>query len=415
MSVCIARWLRIWPSEGSTGILLRPLSLPLAVLLLLSYAVSAQSKPSSPNFAALSKQAAEARDANRLEEAAKLYTRALTLRPAWADGWWSLGTLEYDQDQYVKAAQAFQKLIVLQSSNGTAHAMLGLCQFELGKDALALKNLQEADRLGIVNNDELRKVTLYHLGVLQLRARRFGDAHETLFQLAKEQVRSEQLITALGEAALLISPQNPPGRTEQANVIERAGQAEALSATKDFDQAKKIYTELITRFPDFPNLHFAYGRLLLEAHETDDAIAEFRRELDHDPKNVNSMLEIASVRYQVDSEDGLKYAEQAVSLAPGMPFAHYLVGLLRLDTGNAAGAVPELEIAQKAFPMQSKIYFALGNAYSRVGRKSDASKARAEFLRLDKQSAREPQSTVYSERPEGVTPGQMRNRESPPQ
>ena len=306
-------------------------------------------------------------------------------------------------------------MIALQSSNGTAHAMLGLCQFELGKDAPALHNLQEADRLGIVNNDELRKVTLYHLGVLQLRARRFGDAHETLLQLAKEQVRSKELITALGEAALLISAQNSPaGNTEQAQVIERAGEAEALSATKDFDQAKKTYTELTTQFPHFPNLRFAYGRLLLEAHETDEAVAEFRHELDRDPKNVNSMLEIASVRYRVDSEEGLKYAEQAVSLAPGMPFAHYLLGLLRLDTGNAAGAVPELEIAQKAFPGQSNIYFALGNAYSRVDRKADAAKARAEFLRLDKQAGSEPESTVYIDRPEGVSEGQMRNRESPP-
>jgi predicted Zn-dependent protease len=326
--------------------------------------------------------------------------------------------VQYDLDRYRKAAVAFQQLVALQPSNGTAHAMLGLCQFELRNDQRALTNLLAAERFGVVKDDQLRKVALYHLGLLELRAHKFGDAHETLFQVAKEQVRSKELNIALGQAALLIGPENTPAQNaDDGNVLQRVGEAEALSATKQFDEAKKIYTELTNQFRNYPNLHFAYARMLLEAHETDQAVEEFHRELDRDPKNVNSMLEIASVRYQVDSQEGLKYAEQAVNLAPRLPFAHYLLGLLRLDTGDAAGALPELEIAQKAFPKQSKIYFALGNAYSRVGRKSQAAKARAEFLRLDKQSGNQPGSNVYGERPAGISEGQLqeRDRAAPPQ
>ena len=193
-----------------------------------------------------------------------------------------------------------------------------------------------------------------------------------------------------------------------ARVIEQTGEAEALSATKDFDRAKLIYAGLTSQFPDYPNLHFAYGRLMLEAHETDHAIGEFQRELNRDPKNVNAMLEIASVRYQVDSQEGLQYAEEAVKLAPEMPFAHYLCGLLRLDTGNPLQAIPELEIAQKAFPKEAKVYFSLGNAYARVGRKADAAKARAEFLRLDRQASDAPGSNVYGESRSGVSAGQLR-------
>jgi len=148
--------------------------------------------------------------------------------------------------------------------------------------------------------------------------------------------------------------------------------------------------------------------MLLDAHETDEALEEFQRELNRDPENVNSMLEIASVRYQVDSEDGLKYAQEAVKLAPERPFAHYLLGLLRLDTGDAADAVPELEIAQKALPQEAKIYFSLGTAYSRTGRKADAAKARAEFLRLDKQTGDESESDVYGETLSGIAKGQLR-------
>lgn len=369
-------------------------------------------------YRTLQEQAEKAVKENRLDEATRLYSKALAVRPQWADGWWKLGTLEYDQDRYSKATEAFRRLIRLQSSNGTAHAMLGLCEFQLGHDAASLKHLLTAEKFGIVKDTQLRNVTLYHLGVLQLRARRFGDAQETLHQLAKERIRSRELIVALGQAALLMNPRDPAaGNPESANVIERVGQAEALSAAKEFDSAKQIYKELAEKVPDYPNLHFAYGRMLLEAHETDGAVEQFKRELERDPKNVNSMLEIASVRYQVDSQDGLKYAEEAVKLAPGMPFAHYLLGILRLDTGNAAGAIPELEIARRSFPKQSKIYFSLGNAYARAGRKADAARARAEFLRLDKQEASHQGSNVYGNRPSGLAEGQLRtdDRGDPPQ
>lgn len=367
-----------------------------------------QSRSPSSSFATLSQRAAEARDANRLEEAATLYTKALALRSKWTEGWWSLGTIEYDQDHYAKAALAFQKLVALDPANGTAHAMLGLCQFELGKDALALQSLLKAEQLNIIKDEQLRTVALYHLGVLQLGARRFGDAKETLSQLAKVHIQTKEVNTALGLAALLIAPKDaPPEGTSGATVVERAGEAEAQLTVKDFEQAKRTYAQLVDEYPAYPDLHFAFGRLLLETNETDQAVEQFQLELKRDPENVNSMLEIASVRYQVDSEEGLHYAEEALKLSPRLPFAHYLVGLLRLDTGNAAGAIPELEIAEKAFPNESRVYFSLGSAYARVGRKAEAAKARAEFARLNAQEVKQQRATLYSERSPGLAGGQQ--------
>ena len=355
-----------------------------------------QAKPPSTNFSRLSKQANEARDADRLEEAAALYTRALSLQPKWVEGWWSLGTIEYDRDHYAKAALDFEKVITLDSSNGTAHAMLGLCQFELGKDEPALRNLLAAERLGVTKDVRLRNVALYHMGILQLRAKKFGDAKETLGHLAVDGVRTKDLTIGLGLAALLLTPrESPPEGTPGANVVERAGEAEVLLDSNEFDQARQKYARLTSEFADYPNLHFAFGRLLLETHDTDEALAEFQRELQRDPKNVNSILEIAAVLRMTDPQGALNYAIQAAQLAPHLPFAHYLLGLLRFDTGDPAAAIPELEISQKAFPQEAEVYFSLGNAYGRVGRKADAAKARAEFARLKAEAAKQPGPNIY--------------------
>lgn len=397
---------------------LRCLGLGASILFLLTVisAVRAQT-PASLSFDAIVRAAQQASDQNRLADAARLYRRALALRPRWVEGWWALGTIEYDQDHYTQAAPMFEKVIALDPSNGTAHAMLGLCQFERNQDDLALKNLLQAEKLNIVKNEQLRQVALYHLGVLQLRAHRFGDARATLDQLAKIGVRSKDLITALGLSVLFIVPQNaPPDGSPGAAVVERAGQAESLLSTKEFDRAKQTYAQLTADFPDYPNLHFAFGKLLLALNEPDLAVEQFQLELKRDPDNINSLLEIAATRYQVDSEEALGYAQRALKLAPQIPFAHYLVGLLRLDTGDSAGSLPELEIARKSFPDDPRIYFSLGKAYARLGRKAEAARARAEFARLEAQEVAQQRATLYADRPPPLAIGQAQTQmRTPPQ
>ena len=167
----------------------------------------------------------------------------------------------------------------------------------------------------------------------------------------------------------------------------------------DVDRAKQIYRDLANEFPNYPNLHLAYGRLLLDTHDTDAAIVEFQKELQRDPKNLNALLEIAAVRYQVDSQDGLKYAEQAVTLAPRQPFAHYLLGLLSLDTGDVPRAIAELERARQGLPREAGVYFALGNAYAKAGRRKEAAEVREIFTRLKQNKDSSRNSETYGDHP----------------
>ncbi len=264
---------------------------------------SANRSASEAQFKSLSERAAKASSENRLDEAVLLYRKALALRPKWTEGWWSLATIEYDQDHYATAARDFEKLIALDEKNGTAHAMLGLCQFELGKDEAALKNLLAAENLGVVKDQQLRRVALYHMGLLELRAGKYGAGKETFGQLARDGIRTRELVTGLGLGALLIKPHDAPADgTPGGKVVERTGQAELLLTENNFAGAKEAYSQLTAEFGEYPNLHFAFGRMLLEAHENDQAVREFERELQRDPKNVNSMLEIAVARQQVDPQ-----------------------------------------------------------------------------------------------------------------
>jgi tetratricopeptide (TPR) repeat protein len=390
-----------------------------AAILSTSLAAFPQTKaPATKNFKQLSEQAAKASEENRLDEAAILYRKALALQPRWAEGWWALGTLHYDENQYAPAARAFEKLVALRPANGSAHAMLGLCQIELKQDPAALKNLLSAQELGVLEDSQLRRVVLFQLGSVQLRSRRFTDAKATFSQLVRDGIRSEEVTAGMGMAALGVPPSNLPEKnTPGRDVVDRVGRAQSFAAKKDFAEAKQIFTLLATEYPAYPNLHFAFGRLHLDAHELDEAVAEFQKELLNDPRHLGALLELAAIRYRVDSAEGLKYAEQAVKISPQLPFAHYLLGLLYLDTDHAAEAVPELEIARTAFATQAQVYFALGNAYAKLGRKEDAARMRAEFVRLnalEKARKESPDSDVYGEQPSGLLGQKLQQQTAPP-
>jgi tetratricopeptide (TPR) repeat protein len=334
------------------------------------------------SFASLEKKANAARDADQVTEAIPLYRRALKLNPQWTEGWWSLGTLYYDGDSYAEAELAFEKVVALDPKHGTARAMLGLCEFELGQSDRALKDIEASRALGVLEDKQLRDVVMFHEGVLLQRAGQFEAAKAALSALCLSGAHSIQLLGAFGLVAMRMRDLSPrdPG-TEDGRVVYHVGRAACLTGAKEYDAAKTEFEQVIAHAPQFPLVHYAYGCSLIDARDVDGAVREFEAEIAQQPKSVLPRMRIAVAEYKVDSAKGLKFAQEAVELRPDLPLGHYLLGLLLLDTGVYEKAVPELETARKAFPKEARIDLALATAYAHVGRQEDAAKAREEFAR----------------------------------
>ena len=335
-------------------------------------------------------EANAARDAQQLDRAILLYRQALALQPRWTEGWWSLGTIYYDADNYADAANAFREVIALDSRQGTARAMLGLCEFELGQEAEALRDIEASKSLGVIEDAQLRQVVLYHEGLLLQRASRFEAAQKALSSLCLSGIKGDEVQRTFGMVVLRMPDKKPPAPgSEDAEVVEHLGRGACLSGQKNYEAAHQEYAFVIKNFPQHRYVHLAYGRFLLDARDREGAIEEFQQEIKADPDSVLARLQIAAAEYKVNSAAGLSYAKEAIRLAPDQPFAHYLLGLLLLDSGDYQAAIPQLEIAQRAFPKETKVYWSLGVAYSHVGRAQDAARARANFARLNQAAAEE--------------------------
>ena len=354
---------------------------------------SSQSRPaatSAPDFTTLSARADAARESGRLNDAVPLYRKALAILPTWKEGWWSLGTILYEEDAHKEAAQAFQRLVSLDPKNGTAHLMLALCEYQLDADDRALANIQIAKKLGVQADSGLPNILTYHEGMLLLRAGRYERALDTLKPLASAGVEDENLEFAIGMGVLLVRPNDAPARDSSTGaIVRRAGRAERHHMAKEFAAAKREYVALVQQAGTLLNVHYAYGRFLLATEDLESGIQEFLKEIEAHPDHVRARVQIAAARYRLDSAAGLPFAHDVVKLAPDYPFGHYLLGLLYFDTGDIAQAIPELETAAKMLPNEAQFHFALGNAYARAGRADEAARARAAFTRLKKNESSE--------------------------
>jgi len=338
----------------------------------------------SQSFEDLAARANEARQSDRTDEAASLYQKALARRPAWGEGWWYLGTLLYDRDDYSEAAAALQHAVKLNPQSGPAAAMLGLCEAKLDRGSDALVHLDAGLKQGAGADPALRRVVLYTKGTLLLAAGRFGDAQETLDMLAREGIAEDELIMALGCAVLGLKTAD--GATHE--IVRQAGWAEHFAAQGDYTQAEREYATLAAQAPGFHDVQFAYGRFLLANHQDDRAVEAFEREIQNTPNHLLARLGIAGIKLQTGPAAGVPYAEQAVKLAPGLCESHYLLGALLLETGDTQRAIRELENARRLDPRQARVYFELSRAYAKVQRKEDAARARAEFARLNQENSK---------------------------
>ncbi|MDA2929895.1 tetratricopeptide repeat protein [Acidobacteria bacterium AH-259-O06] len=336
------------------------------------------------NFEELAKQAAEARESEDLQKAITLYRQALELHSSWLEGWWYLGTILYDLDRYPEATDAFRRFVSLDPEAAPGWSLLGLCEFQTRQYDRALASLNQGRVLGLAGKDQLTYVAKYHLAVLMNRFEEFEEAFSILFALAREHYDSPKIKEALGISVLRLPflPQELPA--DRREMILLAGRAALYSATFRIDGAKSSYEELVERYPDTANIHYAYGVFLLQANP-DQALEEFRRELEISPLHVPAHLQIAFEYIRRDDpQAGLAYAEKAVELDPKSFAARNALGRILLAMDEIEQAIGQLETGLQLAPDSPEMHFALARAYSRAGRKEEAKRARQEFLRLNK-------------------------------
>jgi predicted Zn-dependent protease len=344
---------------------------------------AAKSDADSPEFQRLAARAKEAREQNRLPEAGEFYTKALKLNPRWQEGWWYLGTLEYDANNYSDGVKAFRNLVELDRANVPGLALLGLCEFETHDYGNAFVHLQTAKLKNRLLTDEIWHVVEYHLALLEILHGEFEAANKQLADLVTHNVLSQDVEMALGLTLLrvpLLPDQIDP---EKDALLAEAGRTGELMALEDYNEADKSFQQLARDFPTTPFVHLAYASMLAGLSEFEKAEEQLHEELKVNPDSAIPYVLLARVDVHLNRfQDALPLAQRAVKLAPRSYAPHYLLGRALLATNKAPEAVDELFIAKRLAPQDPEIRYNLALALAKTKRPKEAAAEQAEFQRL---------------------------------
>lgn len=337
------------------------------------------------SFDTLASQAKAAREGNRLDEAIRLYTKAVSMKPDWSEGYWYLGLSHYELDQYAPALDAFRRVTSLTPESADAWAFRGLCEYQLGSYEAALTDLfRSRQQGGGSGSKELVSTARYHMGILLTRNEQYEQSLQLLNAFAVEGNDSPKVIEAIGLAALRmpVLPGDLKGADRPA--VMMAGRATYYSLARMLPAAQKAYEELVSRYPETPNVHYAYG-VFLTGEQPDAAIEQFKSELAISPRHPLAKAQLAfEYIKRSDWAQARPWAEQVVQEAPELFIGRRALGQILLETGDVDGAILQFEAGVKQAPDSPAMRFVLSRAYRRAGRTADAEREQAEFARLDR-------------------------------
>ena len=339
----------------------------------------------SSAFNKIAREAETAGRANRVDDAIRLYTQALHIKPSWEEGWWNLGMLNYQLDRYVEGREAFRHLTVTNPNIAVAWAMLGLCEFETKHYPESLRHLQRANSLGLGQSEQISDVTTYHLALLLTRYERYEEAMKLLTQFSQHGKDLPDYVQAMGIAALrkpLLPAEVPPTDHELVMDIGRAMyDATALRMSEASNEFKRV----LEKYPHESNIHYLYGTFLLYS-DADQALKQLKKELDVTPNHIPALVTMAGeYAHRQDYKTGLPYAERAVQASRDSFAAHAVLGRILMEGNiNLQQGIKELETAEHLEPGSPQVRIFLATAYTKAGRKEDAARERKEFLKLRK-------------------------------
>jgi Tfp pilus assembly protein PilF len=130
-----------------------------------------------------------------------------------------------------------------------------------------------------------------------------------------------------------------------------------------------------------------YGLALLSTGDVAAAAVAFRKELESNPNDFVSNLQLgALLKQEQHYEEAKPLFDRALRVRPGDPGVRYQMATMDLANGNVELACSQLEQLIKESPHFVEAHVSLATVYYRLKRKADGDRERATVLKLNEES-----------------------------
>jgi len=309
--------------------------------------------------------------------------RAIVQRdPRDAAAFASLGLVLSNQGKYDQAAPAYRKALALSPNLPGIQLNLGLAEFKQGHFQPAISALTAALA---ADPKSVQARTL--LGLSCYGAKRFAEAAKHLELAAKADPANSELHQLLAQSCLWaknyacaleefrqVQQQDPDSAAAHMLSGEALdGLGRAPEAIAEFQAAAKAA-------PRETNVHFGLGYLYWKQHKYGEAKAAFEDELSVDPAHAQSLAYLGDIAMREnDPEKALPLLNKAIQLKNDIRLAHLDAGAILTEQKHYQEALTALQHAEKLDPTQPDAHYRLGRLYREMG---NAAASQSEFARV---------------------------------
>jgi tetratricopeptide (TPR) repeat protein len=281
------------------------------------------------------------------DEAEPAFRRALTLNPQAARAHAGLAELLLANNKPAEAIAAAQAALAAGDDRAATFALLGVAQSLTGKHDDALPNLNEA-----LKREPKNAPALLYRAEAFIAKNRLNDAIADL------------------RAALTIEP----------TLRTRLRLAAALAQTKQFDEANKLYQEVLQEDPANTEARAALAAAMIEAGKGSEAIAQLESLIKAESNRAPLRAQLAELYLPTQPEKALAEYEVAAKLEPNQPGHQIGIGsaLVKLRRFQEAVTLLRPLVAQNL--KDDVAYFAHTNLATALFELDDFPNAAREFV-----------------------------------
>ena len=350
-------------------------------------------KPNKNDPEAIYVRAVQLHQSGDLEGAIREYQAFLAVRPERVDARSNLGVVLARLGRYADAIEQYKRALTLDGRNHAIRFNLAVAYYKTARILSASKELNL-----IVAAQPENKNALYLLADCHLRMGEFKRVIELLSPLEPASPNDRALAYMLG-LAYINEKQTEKGQTLIERILRDGDSAEAhlmMGTThlliNDHDNALKEFKRAVELNPKLPTVNSFYAQVLMRTGNTDDAVRAFRRELENNPNDFDSNLQMGILLKQDQKLDEARsYFERALLVRPNEPNARFYIVSLDVAQGKVNEALGSLESLVKDAPDFVEAHVMLATAYYRLKRKADGDREQAIVNKLNaERQAKQP-------------------------
>ena len=260
-----------------------------------------------------------AQQSGRLDEAERCYRQVLTLERDNVHALNLLGVICTNTQRSAEAVGFIERALRQTPDNPQSHANIGLAYKDLGDLDAAVRHLSRSTQLEPAN-----PVVLNNLGNV-LRAREEPRAAVEVY-----------------ERALKLDPRFAECWSNL---------AAALNEAEEGARARQAIDRALALDPRLAQAHNNLGDILLAEARYEEALAAYTKATSLSPRYAAALINMARTQRDMDRpDDAVETLEHALTIEPGNPEAHHVMGVLREQMGDREAAAQSFRAATEAAP-----------------------------------------------------------------